>query len=203
MTPSLDGEQRGGAVLLVCTANVIRSPLAAAMLQRTLNGLSVSAPLEVGSAGVAARPGQPAAPEVVEIAGRVGLDLSPHRAQPVTAELLGRSNLILTMTEAHRAALMRLLPSALPRTFALREFVRLALAGGGPDLGGPASTGDAPVLSAIAQQAHRARPLTGPPAVAEDVSDPIGGPISEFERTAALLDELTKAVATQLVTAAT
>ncbi len=194
----VDAERRGQAVLLVCTANVIRSPLAAAMLRRTLDEAAAPAPLEVGSAGVSARPGRPAAPEVVEIAGRVGLDLSTHRARPVTAGLLAHSSLILTMTEAHRTALMRLLPSALPRTFTLREFVRLTLAGG-DRLGGAASAADAPALSAIAQQAHRARPLTTAPAVAEDVSDPIGGPIEDFERTAALLDELTKAVAARLV----
>lgn len=189
-------------MLLVCTANVIRSPLAAAMLRRILD--ESPAALKVGSAGVAARPGQPAAPEVVEIAGRVGLDLSAHRAQLVTAGLLARSSLILTMTEAHRAALTRLLPSALPRTFALREFVRLSPS---PDAGGEsswvggiaASAVDAPGISAVAQQTHQARPLTSPPAVAEDVSDPIGRPLAEFERMAALLDELTKAVAARLI----
>lgn len=187
-------------MLLVCTANVIRSPLAAAMLRRTLTELPAQAPLEVGSAGVAARSGQPAAPEVVEIAGRVGLDLSRHRARPVTAGLLARNSLVLTMTEAHRAELMRLLPSALPRTFTLREFIRLTRVGGDRGLvGGAASDADAPVMSAIAQLAHQARPLTAAPVVAEDVSDPIGGPMVEFEQTAALLDELTKAVAARLV----
>ncbi len=186
-------------MLVVCTANVIRSPLAAALLQRTLHGLPAPAPLQVASAGVHARSGQPPAPEVVEIAGRVGLDLSPHRARPVTAGMLQRSSLILTMTEAHRAALMRLLPSAVPRTFTLREFVRLSVACDERRLGSVAPGADNDATTAIVQQAHLARPLTPAPDAAEDVADPIGGPMEGFERTAALLDDLTKAVAEQLV----
>ena len=70
----------------------------------------------VASAGVAAMPGAQASPESVETMERAGLDLSDHQSQPVSDQLLESSDLILTMTNGHRQALVAHWPEIADRT---------------------------------------------------------------------------------------
>ena len=91
-------------IVVVCTANICRSPMAAALLQHAL--LAEAEPLKsckVISAGVAARWGDPVSANSVAAMKKVGLDIAPHRSQPVTQELLDRALVVLCMTETHRA----------------------------------------------------------------------------------------------------
>lgn len=173
------------AVLLVCTANVIRSPLAAAMLRQHLSGSSAQIGLAIQSAGLVASPGQQVTPGAQAIARRMGMDLSGHRSRPVTRDLMEHAEIVLTMTEAHRAAVLRQQPSALSRTFTLPEFVRLSA-----DRPDAVSQPSAP-----ADRAHRARPRTRPADGPEDVPDPIGRPMENLECVARQLDRLTGTVA--------
>jgi protein-tyrosine phosphatase len=106
-------------VLVLCRANVARSPLADVLLQAALPGVDVS------SAGVRARDGYAAAEESQRLAAERGLDLSGHRSRAVTQELIGRADLVLTMSEAHRDLATPLAPRAAAKVFTLREFVRL------------------------------------------------------------------------------
>ena len=71
-------------VLVVCTANICRSPMAEALLRAWLShhAPTVAADVAVASAGVRARPGDPAAPHMMAIADRWGLDLHGHRSAP-------------------------------------------------------------------------------------------------------------------------
>jgi len=57
--------------------------------------------LEVGSAGTSAYPGQPASGGALRAAERHGLDLSAHRARPLTPELVAETDLLLAMTQSH------------------------------------------------------------------------------------------------------
>jgi protein-tyrosine phosphatase len=50
--------------------------------------------------------GFPASPDAVVIAGELGADLSSHRSQPLTAELLIQADHVLTMTASHLDALL-------------------------------------------------------------------------------------------------
>ncbi|MCP4250417.1 MAG: threonylcarbamoyl-AMP synthase [bacterium] len=106
-------------VLLVCTGNTCRSPMAAGLLGHLLAeelGLSPSeleaAGWMVASAGTYAGAGMRAADEAVEVMRRLGLDISGHRSRPVTIEEVERADLIYTMTGLHRAAVLGLVPSA-------------------------------------------------------------------------------------------
>ena len=89
-------------VLLVCTGNICRSPLAAVMLERALTQRNVR-DVDVKSAGTGAWDGAPASEGAYLVALENGLDLSEHRAQLLTRDLVEGSDLILTMARHHRA----------------------------------------------------------------------------------------------------
>ena len=104
-------------VLFVCTGNTCRSPMAAALF----NKIAVERNLDVRieSAGLFAVEGEPASSEAVIAMKKYGIDLLGHHAQPINTELLEKSDLILTMTAAHK---MVLEPSAQGKTFTLCEY---------------------------------------------------------------------------------
>ncbi len=110
-------------IVTVCTANICRSPMAAALLRHALQ--AEAEPLrscQVVSAGVAARKGEKISPNSVEALSKVGLRVSDHRSQPFTQELSDRADLVLCMTESHRAVINLSLDPA-PRHIRLwREF---------------------------------------------------------------------------------
>ena len=106
-------------MLIVCSGNTCRSPMAeaiAAKLVAEQRGLPLedleSAGLRVVSAGAFATPGQPASAEAVEALTKLGLDLSKHRSRSVTRELIQEADIIYTMTDAHRRAILEIAPWA-------------------------------------------------------------------------------------------
>ena len=106
-------------ILLVCTGNTCRSPMAAGALAREL--APEAARIEVGSAGSAAWEGQPATELAIEIAARDGVDLSAHRSRRVTPALLRASDLVLVMERSHLGSVQAL--GADPsRSFVLSEW---------------------------------------------------------------------------------
>ena len=89
-------------ILLVCTGNICRSPLAAALLQRALAERGAEG-IEVSSAGTGAWDGAPVSEGAYLVGLEQGLDLSAHRARLLTRDLAEHSDLILTMARHHRA----------------------------------------------------------------------------------------------------
>src|SRR2546430_14946762 len=89
-------------ILLVCTGNICRSPLGAALLQRALAGLGAEG-IAVTSAGTGAWDGAPVSEGAYLVGLERGLDLSGHRAQLLTREMVDEADLILTMARHHRA----------------------------------------------------------------------------------------------------
>ena len=175
-------------ILVVCTANICRSPMAEALLRAWLShhAPQVAADVVVSSAGVRARPGDPAAPHMLAIADRWGLDLHGHRSRPVTAELVTAAALVVTMEADHRDAVARLVPGAPARTFTLPELAALA------DHTAPPTADDPPGLAGLATRLHRARPRVW--VDVPDVDDPYGGSASEYEVTAGELVALVERV---------
>lgn len=88
-------------VLLVCSGNTCRSPLAAAMLTARLRSEPELRDVTVASAGTSAWDGSPASEGSYLVALERGLDLSTHRARMLTPDQVQRADLILTMTAAH------------------------------------------------------------------------------------------------------
>jgi len=89
-------------ILLVCTGNICRSPLAEVLLRRELEERGAEG-IQVTSAGTGAWEGAPASEGAYLVALENGLDLSRHGAQLLTREVVKDVDLILTMARHHRA----------------------------------------------------------------------------------------------------
>ena len=90
-------------LLVLCEANICRSPLAEHLL-RSLTGLTVD------SAGLSARTGDPADPVYLDMAKESDLDLTGHRSKPINRGLLESADLTLVMTGGHRRRLTERYP---------------------------------------------------------------------------------------------
>ncbi len=95
-------------VLLVCTGNTCRSPMAERLLKSMLAerlGCSVADIEDRGyhirSAGTAASDGAPATPEAIEVMRERNIDISSHRSASLTQEAIRQAQMILVMTESH------------------------------------------------------------------------------------------------------
>jgi protein-tyrosine-phosphatase len=89
-------------LVLLCTGNTCRSPLAAAAFREELGADAER--VEVLSAGTAALAGQPASAGASEAASRAGLDLGSHRSRRPDAGLLRGADLVLVMEREHARA---------------------------------------------------------------------------------------------------
>jgi len=178
-------------VLLVCTGNICRSPMAEALLRSALERRLGGRTPSIGSAGTIARDGAPAMPEAVEAAAELGVDVSGHSARRLRPEDVGDAVLIVGMAAEHREDVQALVPEAETRTFTLKELVRLleATAPRPVDTTPP----DAGLAGAVAD-AHRRR--AGSPAFREeDVIDPLGLSIQGYRAVASELEDLCERLA--------
>jgi len=103
-------------IIFVCTGNTCRSPMAEALLRKKTKLHTVS------SAGLSVSFPSPAAENAVAVMQEHGLDISAHRARPLTAEDIKQADLILTMTSGHRSILTAVFPEAAEKTFTLCEY---------------------------------------------------------------------------------
>ena len=109
-------------ILVVCTGNTCRSPMAAGLLARLaeLRGVALAA----DSAGTLGWNERGASPGAVDVMAEVGVDLSAHRSRRVTAADITGADLVLGMTREHVWGLRALAPGAAGRIFLPAEWVR-------------------------------------------------------------------------------
>lgn len=108
-------------ILVACTANICRSPMAAAILRRRIAELGLEEQITVRSAGVWAQDGHEASANAVTTLAARGMNLSEHRSRLLTPTLLGEADLVLVMEEAHRRSLFHLAPQHLNKVYLLTE----------------------------------------------------------------------------------
>ena len=97
-------------ILFVCTGNTCRSPMAATLAESIFaeNGINAA----VYSAGVSAGVSQSASQHAIAAMQEEGLDLSRHRSQMISQEIVDGAALVLTMTAQHLAIIKSEYPTA-------------------------------------------------------------------------------------------
>jgi protein-tyrosine phosphatase len=165
-------------VLVVCTGNICRSPMAEALLRAHLAAHGVAA--NVHSAGTMAWSAAPPSEAVVVMEER-GVDLSTHRSRQLDIALVEAADLVLGMTRQHVGRVEALVPDASHRTFLVGELVRLGRQVGARSA--EESVGDWLLRIAAVRPDGRIRGRG-----VDEVTDPLGEPLSTYQATAARLD---------------
>lgn len=88
-------------ILYVCTGNTCRSAMSEIITRRLLQERGLQ-DFSVSSAGTAAWEGAPASDGALLVALEHAMDLSGHRAQALTRELMDNHDLVLVMGPHHR-----------------------------------------------------------------------------------------------------
>ena len=172
------------SILVVCTGNVCRSPIAEGLLRDALVERFGEHAAHVTSAGTAGWEGDGAMKESVAAAAERGTDISGHVARKVTGTMVEHADLVVTMAAEHRDALSRFSPDTAHKTFTLKELVRLLETLPAAQGAEPASLPD----RVAAADAARAAGFKGNPHD-EDVVDPLGMPMESYRAIAWELDE--------------
>lgn len=102
---------------MVCVGNICRSPLAAALWNRSAGESGLVARAE--SAGLAAPEGAAVHPIVLRLLAESGIPSPASRARPLNVELLDAADLILVMQTWHAREIERRLPYLRGRVFTL------------------------------------------------------------------------------------
>lgn len=169
-------------ILVVCTGNVCRSPLAEGFLRAALaERMGDEAPV-VTSAGTAGWEGAGAMTESIRAARERGVTIDAHRARELRADMVDEAELVLAMAAEHRDAVASLRPDAASKTFTIKELVRLL------EASPPSGSAAARVAAASAARNGSGRPN-------EDVRDPLGDTIDGYREVADELLDLAGRVA--------
>lgn len=126
-------------LLLVCSGNTCRSPMAAGLARQWIARKLVipepdldAAGIRVLSAGTGAEPGEQASEHAQTVMARRAVDLSRHRSTALSVDLIHEADLILCMTRSHLNQVVRASPSAQNKTFLLSPQQDITDPFGGP-----------------------------------------------------------------------
>jgi protein-tyrosine phosphatase len=168
-------------VLFVCTANIVRSPIAAVLLEMRLRDTAPDVVVESAGLRDADRLLDDGALRVLD---QRGVDLRRHRSRHLDAAMVSAASLILGLEREHVREAVLLDPSIWPRTFTLKEIVRR-----GEEVGArrPGESIAAWIARAHADRVQR--DLMGADRI-DDVADPYGGPPGDYQDAADEIDDL-------------
>lgn len=170
-------------ILMVCTANLCRSPMMELLLRKRLDRDALSGSWSIGSAGVDAVDGQRMHPSTVTALAGFDVDEPNWRSRRLNPALLAGADLILAADLGHRRAVAQLYPAAVRRTFLLLPFAAL-VAMAGP-VQPEAGRHDGGSLINAAVRARSRLPLEQ---LSSEIADPIGHPVGTFRVRAAEID---------------
>lgn len=161
------------SILVVCTGNICRSPMAEGFLRDALGRRLGDGTPAVSSAGIAGWEGSPAVPESVDAALGFDVDISEHRARRLTIEMAREADLLLCMATEHRDAIDSAASDLVERAFTLKELVRLLEAQ-------PPASGAGGFASRLDAANAARRSGAVPPSRDDDIADPLGQPPAAY-----------------------
>lgn len=176
-------------IVVICTGNRNRSPLAEASLKEATAGL----PVQVSSAGLLDLGDVPVLDETLEVARRVGLDLSAHRARCLSNVDVSGADLVLGLEWEHVATAVVDHRAPADRSFTLLELAELLDGVPEPDAGDPEER-----ARRLVEAAHARKRSQRGPAVGTSIPDPFGGPLDGFVQMAATVRAAAHRVARHL-----
>ncbi|MCA1005045.1 low molecular weight phosphatase family protein [Rhodococcus hoagii] len=157
-------------LLFVCTGNICRSPIAERLSAAWSAGTD-SVDITASSAGTRAVVGSPMEPKAAQVLSDLGGSPAGFVARQINPVIASSADLVLTMTEAHRDAVLKISPRQLKRTFTLLEAAHIARAIG------PATVAEFAAARAAVTRAGMI-----------DVPDPIRQSTSVFEDAGNLIE---------------
>jgi protein-tyrosine phosphatase len=110
-------------ILVVCTGNICRSPVAERLIRAQCEALGL--PVAVHSAGTQSMVGHDMTPEAAHLAEHYEADPVGHHSKQLTEQQITDADLVLTATREHRSKVVSLHPRAARYTFTLNQFARL------------------------------------------------------------------------------
>ncbi|MCB0046019.1 MAG: hypothetical protein KDD92_11350 [Caldilineaceae bacterium] len=119
-------------LLIVCTANICRSPMVAGILQQRFEAGELADKVDIRSSGVYGLEGEPASREGIELLAERDIDISGHTASLLQPPDVEASDLVVVMEEAHRKAII-----AYSLDYAHKVILFSELAGGHTDMPDP------------------------------------------------------------------
>jgi protein-tyrosine phosphatase len=111
------------SILFVCTANLYRSPLAAALLCAKVDQMADGENWKINSAGTWTKNGLAIHSQTITDASALGVDVTQHISKQVTVELLAAHDLVLVMESGQKEALSLEFPDQSGKVFLLSEVV--------------------------------------------------------------------------------
>ncbi len=175
-------------VLIVCRANLCRSPLIEHLLIERCRTSELN--WSVSSAGLQAQPGLPMHQHASRLLADRRVQTAEWRSRQVSDDMLAAADLVLTADANQRGAVARLRPDALSRAFTLLQLAHLMRAVR-PHLAPPAADRGSWLLSAAAWARPHVQPL---PREEVALADPLGQPYRRFEECATTIDRSLRAI---------
>jgi protein-tyrosine phosphatase len=107
--------------LFVCFGNIMRSPMAEAMLSKSVTDANLHN-VRVNSAGLHAIAGTVPHPWAVAASTEIGLPLTQHRAQMLTSDLVSQADAIFAMDFQNKAEMLALYPDSCDKILLLSTY---------------------------------------------------------------------------------
>ena len=109
------------ALVFICYGNIMRSPMAAALLRQTLPA-ELRDQFRVVSAGLHANPNQAADPRSLRIAPEFGVRLDDHRSTSLTRQMVAEADAVFAMDRHNQVEFLALYPEGKERLFMLGAY---------------------------------------------------------------------------------
>lgn len=170
------------SILVVCRGNICRSPMAEFLLRHSINDRGL--PVQVSSAGTHAKPHTEMDPLARQTLASMGIEAGKFFSRPLSAPVVERADLILTMTDAQRSWVVQVFPEAVRRTYLLSQFSRLVEAVDASEPIRPDNWG-----ASLLSRAVEGRTLVQPLVDGRNIDDPVGRPLRQFQACARTIEQ--------------